>query len=337
MKTEQKFLNSKLLIDYKFNHDDDDVFFFEGHAAIFDNVDRGNDIIKKGAFKKTIVDLKKNSVEIVGAGMVKLMPIFWGHDSNKPVGSFVEMKEDDRGLFVKGRLTKNSVFVNSEVIPAIKDSTVSDLSIGFKTVESSFSKEGVRMLEELSLFEASLVSLPMNLEANITKKEFEFIESLAVLNRDSDLNVKDFTLDTENLSDEQITQCMSYGYEGKSLANVIDGNVTIVPDSVFHAAAYIHAKDIQGVARNNIEYCYKRMNLNNPFKETNAFRIDDFKSHTKRELESLLKSGVTFSGSMAKRIISALSDKSQRDAGQKSCQRDAELKDELKRLLKSFN
>ena len=337
MKSEHKKLYCKFL-EVKFDDSDDEFFRFEGHAAVFDNVDRGNDVIKKGAFKKSIAALKKNSVEIVGTNMVKLMPILWQHDPHRPLGSFVEIKEDDRGLFVKGIMPKSDTFVSGTVIPQLRAYSVSDMSIGFITVESSFDKD-VRVLEEITLFEASLVTIPMNPEANITTmKKFDFIEKLNVAEKNPEWSAKEFTLNTDDLTDDQIEQCMPWGDEGKSLADVIDGQVTIIPEAVFYAALCIHVKsDGDEDIRENIEYCYKRMKLDSPYKKTTTFRIDNFKHYSERELESLLKSGVTFSQSMAKRLVNALSDVSQRDAGNKSCQWDAELKAKLEQILKSLN
>ena len=61
---------------------------FTGHASVTGNVDAYGTVIKSGAFTKT---LKEKSLSI---------PILWQHDSYAPIGKPVEMKEDERGLYV---------------------------------------------------------------------------------------------------------------------------------------------------------------------------------------------------------------------------------------------
>lgn len=47
---------------------------FAGYAAVFDRVDRGGDIVRRGAFARAVQ---------AGAGRV---PLLWQHDAGKPIG-----------------------------------------------------------------------------------------------------------------------------------------------------------------------------------------------------------------------------------------------------------
>ena len=78
-----------------------------------------------------------------------------------------EAREDAKGLFVKGIMPKDDTFVSGRVIPQMKSGSVSDMSIGFMIKDYDI-KEGVRYLKEVSLLETSLVTIPMNPEANVT-------------------------------------------------------------------------------------------------------------------------------------------------------------------------
>ena len=68
----------------------DDAGNFEGYAAVFNNIDLGDDVILPGAFTK---------VKTTRAGRLKLA-LF--HDLTRLVGS-AEFSQDDHGLFIKDR------------------------------------------------------------------------------------------------------------------------------------------------------------------------------------------------------------------------------------------
>jgi len=84
-----------------------------------------------------------------------------------PIGTVVEAKEDDHGLWFKARLPKDDTFVRDRIAPQVKNRGLKSLSIGFKTRRSS-KKDGARLLEKLDLFEISLVNMPMNEAARVT-------------------------------------------------------------------------------------------------------------------------------------------------------------------------
>ena len=134
----------------------------EGYAAFFNNVDSYGDIILPGAFEESIKKAKKNKYKDV--------KIFWNHNWNGvPIGKPVEMFEDDQGLYIKGQLNKTSMA--QDVKEALKDGSVSKMSIGFITVDSQMKTiegESRRLLKKLDLFEFSPVNFPANELADIT-------------------------------------------------------------------------------------------------------------------------------------------------------------------------
>lgn len=64
---------------------------FAGYAAVFDRPDRGGDVVRAGAFARS---LKR------GAGAV---PLLWQHEPGRPIGAIEYLKEDKRGLLLFGR------------------------------------------------------------------------------------------------------------------------------------------------------------------------------------------------------------------------------------------
>ena len=138
----------------------EDTGTFEGYAAAFGNVDAWNDIIEPGAFKATIKKYKKQG---------KKVPMLWQHDGGKPIGSFSSMKEDDHGLFVQGRLLKDSVAQAAEAYALLKEGVISGMSIGFYARDYSMDeKTWIRTLKEIDLVETSLVTFPANDKAQVT-------------------------------------------------------------------------------------------------------------------------------------------------------------------------
>jgi len=124
-----------------------------GYGAIFDNIDRGGDVIKKGAFNKTISE---------NGGSVIMVA---NHDQNKPIGRVTEMKEDATGLLFKGYLAKTERA--QEYKQLMKDGVVDSFSIGYAVVKGDSNNHGGRDLSELKLFEISPVAIPMNPEAKL--------------------------------------------------------------------------------------------------------------------------------------------------------------------------
>lgn len=124
---------------------------FEGHGAIFGNADLGGDIVVPGAFRRTLAAHRK-------AGTMPVM--LWMHQSNQVAGVWHAMSEDDNGLKVRGELADTQL--GNEVHTLLKMKAVRGLSIGFRTVESDFDRDGHRLLKEIDLWETSIVTRAMN-------------------------------------------------------------------------------------------------------------------------------------------------------------------------------
>ena len=133
---------------------------FEGYASTAGNVDRGGDIVEPGAFRASLDRY---------ASKGKMPKMLWQHDPGKVVGVWEAMMEDDKGLYVKGRVLKE-LQLGKELYTLMKAGAIDSMSIGYRTIDAEFEGPGgqVRRLKELELFEVSLVTFPMNEEAMIT-------------------------------------------------------------------------------------------------------------------------------------------------------------------------
>lgn len=325
------------LLEVKTSDFSEKYFMFEGYASTFGNEDRGGDIVVRGAFEDTIKKMYSKAVPIKGTEFSKLMPVLWQHNWNEPIGSFVEMREDAKGLYVKGILPKSDDFVRGRVMPQMDAGSISDMSIGYIIEKESFTGK-VRNIERAQLFETSLVTIPMNEEAVVTGFKSHEIKGLPVADASQVFDAKNMTYDGNDAF-----LIVREDVKLLPIADMVGDELSIIPKAVFDAALQVHKGDVtDGMTIHDITdvkdalgACYKQMGLESPFTDKGAFYVNDIKSLSERELETLLKGGVCFSQKTAKSIVSLLNDDAQRDVDAKS-QRDAELKAEINKLIKTF-
>ena len=139
---------------------------FEGYGAIFGNRDAAGDVIVPGAFKASLTEhsIKKSTPVLL-----------WQHDPRQPIGKWMSVSEDERGLRVKGKLTLG-VEKAREAYALLQDGALTGLSIGYQTVKSGFDrKTGARLLKQVKLHEISLVTLPANEDARIASVKADFL------------------------------------------------------------------------------------------------------------------------------------------------------------------
>lgn len=130
---------------------------FEGYASTFGNRDSGGDIVEPGAFTKTL--------RARGPRGVKMLA---DHDPTKRIGVWEEMHEDEKGLFVKGRLLVEKS-IGKEAHIDLKAGALDGLSIGYRVKSDAYDgRRRARLLKEVDLFEISLVPFPMNEMARTT-------------------------------------------------------------------------------------------------------------------------------------------------------------------------
>ncbi len=130
---------------------------FEGYASLFDRADLGNDVVLRGAFK--------NSLAARGPDGVRML---FQHEPSEPIGVWLELREDQRGLYAKGRLLPE-VGRSRDVLSLMRAGAVDGLSIGFRSKRARRDvKTGIRSIAEIDLWEISIVTFPMQPEARVS-------------------------------------------------------------------------------------------------------------------------------------------------------------------------
>ena len=130
---------------------------FEGYASVFGAEDLGRDIVMPGAFARSLARRGPKGVKLL-----------YQHDAGAVIGVWNEIREDARGLFVRGRLLPD-VARAREVLALMRAGAVDGLSIGYHVVRAEKdARRGARRLTELDLWEISVVTFPMLPEARIS-------------------------------------------------------------------------------------------------------------------------------------------------------------------------
>lgn len=130
---------------------------FSGYASVFNREDLGGDVVAPGAFAESLAKR--------GTSGIKLL---FQHDANQPLGVWTTLEEDSRGLYAEGRLMRSSVSKAREVHALMQAGALDGLSIGFRTVKSRRDRAtGVRRIQQVDLWEISIVTFPLLPEARI--------------------------------------------------------------------------------------------------------------------------------------------------------------------------
>ena len=131
---------------------------FSGYASLFGKPDMARDVVERGAFRRSLRLRRAQSVRML-----------FQHDPGQPIGRWLDIREDERGLFVRGRLTPG-VAKSAEVLQLLRAGALDGLSIGFRTVRARKDLgAGVRRILEADLWEVSIVTFPMLPEARIDR------------------------------------------------------------------------------------------------------------------------------------------------------------------------
>ena len=121
---------------------------FAGYASLFGRRDGQGDIVMPGAFSDS---LRKR-----GAAGVRML---FQHDPAEPVGTWLEIRETPRGLYVLGRLDRN-VQRGRELLSLLESGGIDGLSIGFRTVAAKTDRIiKARRLLNVDLWEISSVGI----------------------------------------------------------------------------------------------------------------------------------------------------------------------------------
>ena len=145
---------------------DDNLGIVSGYGSIFGNLDSDNDIIEKGAYKRTI---KNNG---------KRVKYIYNHQIDKPIGKMKELYEDEKGLKFVAEIPKTTF--GKEVLELMKYGVIDENYVVIMPIKKDYNDDGVRTIKEVKLYEISAVTLAANdqakiLEVKASKKDSEFI------------------------------------------------------------------------------------------------------------------------------------------------------------------
>lgn len=118
----------------------------EGYASVFGTADLAGDVVRAGAFARS---LKSGNPA----------PMLLQHLGGRIAGSWTRLREDGRGLFVRGVVRRDTP-AGRAAIKLIEENRLDGLSIGFIARDWS-PRPGGRDLKAIELREISLVATPM--------------------------------------------------------------------------------------------------------------------------------------------------------------------------------
>ncbi|APE45422.1 peptidase U35 [Sulfitobacter alexandrii] len=131
-----------------------------GYASLFGDPDQGGDVVERGAYAASLK---------AAAAAGRSIKMLWQHDPAQPIGVWEQVREDERGLWVKGRIL-SEVAKGREAAALVAAGAIDGLSIGYRTVRAGRTTKGRRLLSELDLWEVSLVTFPMLPSARVGAK-----------------------------------------------------------------------------------------------------------------------------------------------------------------------
>ena len=131
---------------------DEKAGVIKGYGSYFGNKDSDNDVIMKGAYKKTIAE---------NGERVKYL---YQHDMNQPIGKMTELYEDEKGLVFVAEIAKTQL--GKDVVELMKSGVITENSVGIMPMQKN-NKGDYREITEVKLYEISAVTLAANDQAKI--------------------------------------------------------------------------------------------------------------------------------------------------------------------------
>ena len=158
----------------------EDDRIFEGYASMFGGIDVFGDTILAGAFTESLESMKRKPL------------MLYGHNSQNVVGKWLEIREDDVGLWVQGEFTPNHTLSN-DTYASMRHGAIDGLSIGFNIAPGGAEEleNGGRRITKINLVEVSIVGFPADDDARVSQvKMSDEINSIETI-RDAERFLRD--------------------------------------------------------------------------------------------------------------------------------------------------
>jgi HK97 family phage prohead protease/HK97 family phage major capsid protein len=122
-----------------------DSIYISGYASV-NTVDRVGDVVPSSVWESGMENYLKNPILLAY------------HDHDDPIGRMTEHKIDNKGLWIKARIS-----AAAEVFNLIKDGVLTAFSVSFRVLDAEYKPETeLFIVKELELIEISVVSVPAN-------------------------------------------------------------------------------------------------------------------------------------------------------------------------------
>lgn len=169
---------------------------FAGYGSVFNVRDGAGDIVIPGAFTKSLANKKP--------------AMLWQHKTDEPIGVYDVVEEDEKGLYLEGRLLIEHDDLAKRAHAHLKAQSLTGLSIGFCLNDYEYDKEkDAFLLKDIDLWEVSLVTFPCNQEARISDVKSAIAKGEQVDIRDLELILRD-----AGLSRKLAKALIASGYAG---------------------------------------------------------------------------------------------------------------------------
>jgi HK97 family phage prohead protease len=128
-----------------------------GYFSQFNSIDLDGDVIMPGAFTKTIAERGPDSSK-------PEIAYLWQHDTTKPLGKLLVLREDNFGLYFEAKMSDTTW--GEDALKLYRDGVITQHSIGYqviKSVETTMDmEEEVEAIYEVKLWEGSAVTFGAN-------------------------------------------------------------------------------------------------------------------------------------------------------------------------------
>ena len=209
-----------------------------GYLSRFGNVDSDGDMIKMGAYTKSVHETGPN-----GTNRIKFLK---NHNTSQLIGGFTELAEDTTGLAFTAVMSTNSH--GKDALIEYQEGILTEHSVGFITMQNDTSKEDYNVITEIKLWEGSAVTWGANELTPVTSiksaykdmsdedliKEFDKITKIAKIGE-----LSDEYLSSIDIKINQLKQIIAEKLESKPIVEV-----TEMPDESYNEIKVKFLKDI---------------------------------------------------------------------------------------------
>ena len=120
-----------------------------GYFSQFNSIDLDGDVIMPGAFTKTIAERGPDSSK-------PEIAYLWQHDTYRPLGKLMVLREDNFGLYFEAKMSDTSY--GKDALKLYRDGVITQHSIGYQVIKSQENTdmgEEVEAIYEVKLWEGS--------------------------------------------------------------------------------------------------------------------------------------------------------------------------------------